>query len=307
MKTVIRNGVVGLVALSFIAGNVSAQPGTPPTEPNKERLVLDDMEDVSDWYNGSPVETKISASDAHAKQGRFALKFGNVVDHTQGETNYPIGWPRAGKDMGKTGTTDWSGYDFFECWIYVETNRESLPGTPLSVGFYHSGHRRSSSFPLTQVKKNAWERIVLPVSKLMEPADVKRVQFNISESNYSHGDRVDFFIDDMVLTRFVHPIVAELTLDRNVLFANDKHVIATYRLMGYRGDGDTAIELTIGQGGDALAGKARAKADPQGEVQLTLSDRLHPGTYWAELTVRDRHDKAVDRKRAKFRVIDGPF
>ena len=55
--------------------------GTPPaaqetpygkgtTEANKERLVLDDMEDVSDWYNGSPDETEISASDEHVKQAK---------------------------------------------------------------------------------------------------------------------------------------------------------------------------------------------------------------------------------------------
>ncbi|MHC4401228.1 MAG: hypothetical protein ACYTG0_16265 [Planctomycetota bacterium] len=32
------------------------------TDANKERLVLDDMEDVADWYNGSPEETRISTS-----------------------------------------------------------------------------------------------------------------------------------------------------------------------------------------------------------------------------------------------------
>ena len=41
------------------------------------------------------------------KQGRFALKFANLVDYTKGERNYPIGWPRTGKDLAKAKRTDW--------------------------------------------------------------------------------------------------------------------------------------------------------------------------------------------------------
>ena len=54
------------------------------TDANKERLLIDDMEDVSDWINGSPDETKISSSDRHVKNARHALLFANVVDYTKG-------------------------------------------------------------------------------------------------------------------------------------------------------------------------------------------------------------------------------
>ena len=148
-------GLLSAVLVCAAIAHAAAQEvpyGRGITDANKERLVLDDMEDVSDWYSGTPEETTISASDKHVKQGAHSLEFANRVDHTKGEKNYPVGWPRVGKDLAKTGMTDWSAYDLFECWIYTETSRPQLPVGPLSVGFYHSGPKRSSSFPLNNVR-----------------------------------------------------------------------------------------------------------------------------------------------------------
>ena len=131
MRRLISRGCLLFALFAALAGHTGAEEtpcGKGMTEANKERLVLDDMEDVSGWYNGSPVETTLSASSEHVKQGKLALKFANVVDHTKGEENYPIGWPRTGKDLVKAKLTDWSAYDFFECWIYAQTSRGSLPG-----------------------------------------------------------------------------------------------------------------------------------------------------------------------------------
>ena len=291
----------------FLFAMLAAARGKGLSEANKERLVLDDMEDVSDWLNGSPEETTLSASDKHVKQGKRALRFANVVDHTKGEKNYPIGWPRTGKNLAKGKLTDWSAYDFFECWIYVETSRESLPGDPLGVGFYHSGPKRSSSWPLKEVKKDQWVKVVIPINKLADAADVQRVQFNISEANYKHGDRVDFYIDDMVLTRFVDPAVVELALDRRILYCGDQELLASYRLSGHKGMEEVKVELAIGQGSGEPLAKTAAKAARQGEVVLPLAARLRPGVYWARLGLRDAQGKLIDRKQAELRVIEGPF
>jgi len=272
---------------------------------NRERLVLDDMEDVSDWYNGSPVETMIATSTDHVHQGNSALQFANLVDHTKGETNYPIGWPRTGKDMTKGKTTDWSGYDFFECWIYAETNRESLPSHPLGIGFYHSGHKHSTSIPLTQVRKDAWQRIVIPISELKDATDVRRVQFNISESNYKHGDRADFWIDDVVLTRLLHPVFAKVTVSRNILYTTDCEIVATYALIGYHGGTRMKTELMLGQ--NRSVHSVVAQAAKHGELQLHLNRPLAPGTYGAQLVLRDSTGNVVDTQRCPFRVVRGPF
>jgi len=309
-----RSNVPGILVTAILltrgSAGVLAQEvpyGKGMTDANKERLVIDDMEDVADWYCGSPVESKVSTSDQHVEQGKLAMKFANVVDHTKGEKNYPIGWPRTGKDLVKAKLTDWSAYDFFECRIYVDTNRESLPGTPLGIGFYHSGHRRTSSFTLKEIRKDAWVKIVIPTAKLIDARDVRRVQFHISESNYKHGDRVDFYVDDMVLTRFVDPTVAELGVDRKILYANDRRIIAIYKLMGHKNLDDVTVEFAIGQGTGEPAATTTGKPNPQGELPLKINKRLAPGIYWARLGLRDAQGKLIDRKQTEFRVIDGPF
>lgn len=302
---------VGLLVLSLSLAELAAageQPyGKALTEANKERLVLDDMEDVSGWDNGSPVETTLSRSDAHAKQGHFALKFANLVDHTKGEKNYPIGWPRTGKNLAKLKMTDWSDYDFFECWIFVETSRAALPGNPLSIGFYHGGHKHSSGMPLKQVCKDAWTKIVIPVADLKDAKDVRRVQFSISESEYKHGDHVDFYIDDVVLTRFVQPAIAELSVQRKLLYTNASAVAATYKLVGRKGMDQVSVELEIGTGDAAPAAKVAARASREGELAVPIGSPLPPGPAWARLSLRDAQGKLIDRKQVEFRVIQGPF
>lgn len=272
----------------------------------KERLALDDQETVANWYNGSPEETILSASDRHTKQGKFALKFANVVDHTKGEKNYPVGWPRAGMELSKRKLSDWSDYDFFECWIYVESSRSSLPQTPLGIGFYHSGHRRTTSFRLKQVKLGQWTHIVIPVTDLATTDDVQRVQWNISESDYKHGDSIDFYIDDVVLTRLVHPVIAECHVARKVLYATEGSVTAHYRLMGDRGREPVKVELQIGRGNTALAAFV-GPADPLREISLSAPGPLQPGTYWARLSLRGPSAERVDQREMSFRVIEGPF
>ncbi len=305
MRLCVSIVLLGLaMAFSAVAGETPYGKGL--TEANIERLVLDDMEDVSDWYNGSPDETALSASPAHARQGK-SLKFANVVDHAKGEPKYPVGWPRTGKDLARAKMTDWSGYDFFECWIYAQTSRAALPAAPLSVGFYHSGPRRSTSLALNQVRKDAWVRIVVPVAELSDPKDVQRVQFSISESSYRHGDRVDFFIDEMALARYADPAIAELTVERRLLFSGDRTVAAEFKLVGRRGLDEAKVEFEVGSGDAAPAARAGAKAARQGEIEATVERPLPLGTCWGRLSLRDPQGKLIDRKQVEFRVIQGPF
>jgi hypothetical protein len=297
-----------LIAAVVPAGGALAGDEKPiRAKDTKERFVLDDMESVSGWQNGSPDETTISASPEHVKQGRCSLKFANVVDHTKGETNYPVGWPRVGKDLAKAKRTDWSDYDFFECWIYAETSRQSLPGVPLGVGFYHSGRKQSTHRPLKEVTKDAWVKIVIPVAELAAPADVQRVQFNISEADYKHGDRVDFYIDDMALTRFVELVVAEFSLERKVLYSGDPAVAAVYKLAGRKGIETATVELAVGRGAAEPVARTQAKATRQGELSLALGRALTPGLYWGRLGLRDANGRLIDQKSLEFRVIGGPF
>lgn len=274
-----------------------------------ERLVIDDMEDVTDWYNGSPEETKLAASDLHCKQGRFALEFANVVDHTKGEKSYPIGWPRSGKDLNKLGLSDWSDYEYFECWIYVTTSRESLPRSPLSVGFYHSGPKRSTSVRLDEVRKDQWTKISIPISKIELAGDVQRIQFNISESDYKHSDVVNFYIDDIVLTRFAHPVIGAIAAQRRLVYASEPRVTAEFELLGNRTGKNVNVVLEVGRGEETLARNSRPAADLPGELAVDLKPErpLTPGKFWLKLSIQDEAGKGLHARQVTFRVIEGPF
>jgi hypothetical protein len=291
-----------------VLATAAEQPyGKGMTEANIERLVLCDMADVSAWHNESPAETKLSSSDAHVRQGKFALKFANVVDHTTGEKNYPIGWPRTTLDLAKAKLTDWSEYDFFECWIYVETSRAALPRSPLSLGLTHPGHKASTGRDLREVCKDQWTKIVIPMTEVKDPKNVLRVRFNISESNYQHGDRVDFYICDMVLGRYATPAIAELTLEQNLLYTDARSVAAQFRLVGRQGMDKTTAELEVGCGDASPVAKASCPATREGEIAVPLPARLSPGQSWARLNLRDSQGRLIDRKSVEFRVIAGPF
>jgi len=273
------------------------------TEANKERLSLDDGRTLTDWYNGSPVETTLTNSDEH---GRLSVKFANRVDHTAGEKNYPIGWPRVGKDFKKTKLSDWTGWDLFECWIYVATSRDELPSTPIGLSFNFTGRKQGTNFTLKEVAKDRWVHIVIPIAKLERPDDVQRIQFHIAEANYQHGDRVDFFISGLCLTRYIDPVITELELQRRLIYAGQRDVIAGYRLTGR--DRETALlELSLAAAGQSPLAAAQAAAQSQGEVVLPLPPKLAPGDYQVQLAVRSPAGKLLDRKSAPLRVIASPW
>ncbi len=69
--------LVFATALVLMHGAGRYIPQGRAAEPNdaklaKESLALDDMENVSDWYNGSAKETSVSSSGKHVKQGKHS-------------------------------------------------------------------------------------------------------------------------------------------------------------------------------------------------------------------------------------------
>ena len=305
-------GWIAFVAILFSVG-CETLPAEEPygrgmTEANKERVAIDNMEDVSDWYYAKEEDSKLTTSTQHVKEGKSSLLFATHINHKGGEKKYPIGWPRMGKTLTKTKMTDWSDYNFFECWIYTETSRDALPATPFTVAFSHTGHRNTTPFRLHELKKDEWVKIVIPISRLKDPKDVQRIQFHISESDYKHDDRVDFTIDDMVLTRFIDPTIVTLAVNKKLIYASDRQVSVSYSLSGYKGLDTVTVELEIGRGLTGPVAKATAKAQRRGKLSVAMPvARVAPGTYWARLNLRDTEGKLIDRKQVEFRVLGGPF
>ena len=298
-----------LVALGLSGALAEEKPyGRGLTEANKERLIIDDMEDVSDWYCAKEEESTVTAEGKQVKAEKSSLFFATRINHKAGEKNYPIGWPRLGKRLDKELPTDWTAYDFLEFWVYGETSRGALPHTPISIGIRHSGNKNSTTFRLHEVKKDEWVKIAIPIAKLKSPEDVQSLQFHLNESDYRHGDQADFHIDDMVLTRFVDPTIVTFAPERRLIFDRDPWVSAIFSLSGYQGMDRVKVQLEIVRGTEMPAAEGVAKGARHGEVTATLPEKgVPPGDYVARLSLRDAAGKLVDRQEKEIRILDGPF
>jgi len=190
-----------LLAFFFVAV-VGAEGIAQVDEPPMEKRVLADGDGDFRWH---AAEAMVQPDATHAREGR-AMRFHIDVDHQTGEPDYPIGWPRTYLRIPED-TRDWRKWDFVEFWVYVETSRASLPGTPL--GFIVRSPDKPNSYHRTvdEAQKGQWAHVRIPTSDMPSPGKCTAVQFYVAESDYNHGDVLDFWIDDLALLRYAEPTV----------------------------------------------------------------------------------------------------
>lgn len=293
-----------LLLLILCAAARTGGAAPPPTETRS----VDDMEDVTDWGFATSEDTKLLRSETTKRAGTSALVFATKVNHHGGEEKYPVGWPRTYKALKKHGLTDWSEWDFFEGWVYTESSRDSLPGNPLSLGLYHSGPKEASRFALNEVRLGEWTKFAIPVSRIRKPKDVQRVQFNISESDYRHGDQIDFTFDELVLTRPAHPAFAALSANRRVLFSDEGRIDIEYQLLGFRSTAAVRVRVDAGPAGRPPVARAERTAARTGVLAIRWpAEHAQVGTWTVRATLVDSGERTLDRKETDFRVIRGPF
>lgn len=199
--------------------------------------VLSDGTNVQQWT------TAECTAQSAATPGRpgTAVHMHIPVDHTTGEPNYPIGWPRMYLTI-PTDARDWSRWDFLSVWIYADTSRPALPSSPLGMIVRCPDRNTSYSRTLSELRKGQWTHIITPIADLPNPRDCTAVQFYIAEANYTHGDTVDFYIADLKLLAYAEPVILELRPLANLLYADSSALRAQVRVAGLE-EGATA-ELT---------------------------------------------------------------
>lgn len=271
--------LIAAVAVPATLSPLSAQPAEPPMD----ELVLADGDSGSEWV---AAEATMQPDDVHARAGR-AMHFHIDVNHETGEPNYPIGWPRTYLSIPE-GERDWSGWDFIDFWIYTGSSRESLPATPL--GFIVRCPDKSSSFntTLSDVKLGEWVHFRFPVSSLPDPTDCAAVQFFISESNYRHGDVLDFWIDDLRLLRYSQPTIISVQPLNQVVYRDQPVLRIELRLSGLE-EGAT-VPVEVGLRGDDWEVRTTETLGPgRATVPLSLRGAL-PGACeaWARVAGSDR-------------------
>jgi hypothetical protein len=272
--------------------------GVKAVEPPMEVMVLADGERDSDWHSA---EATMLPDSTHAVQGR-AMRFRVDVNHDTGQPDYPIGWPRTYMNI-PVELRDWRKWDFLEFWIYADTSRERLPNTPL--GFIVRSPNRAKSYQKSvhELQKGEWIQVRVPTSDMPTPAECTAVQFFVSESNYQHGDVLDFWIDGLVLLRYAEPTMISVRPMGQVHHADASSIRIEVRMTGLE-EGETAqLSLRLLRNGKTVRRSAAEVLSGSQSVALEVGDNLEVGRY--ELRAQVAASKRIIT--TPLRVISSPW
>ncbi|MBI5394274.1 MAG: hypothetical protein HZA91_03160 [Verrucomicrobia bacterium] len=265
-----------------------------------EKLVLFGPDSAKSW---SVAESSLEASAAHVKTGRAALHWHVTVDYYGGEEKYPIGWPRFGHNIPEP-MRDWSAWDYFHAWVYTTTSRAALPKEPVGLGIQAPDKAGTYHVRLTELKPGAWVEIKIPVSRIAQPADVRNLQFNISESDYKHGDQLDLWVDDLALLRYAEPTLLEFAAENAVMFAGARTVPVKLQLAGVRPGQRVELACELRCDGRVVArANSSAERGPQRIALDVGGKKLPPGDYELAARVAGNPQPVT----AKVRLIESPW
>ncbi len=260
-RDLLFTAVAAALVLSATPPRLEAQGDQPPME----ALVLADGDSGSEWR---PAEATMEPDDVHARDGR-AMHFHIDVNYETGQPDYPIGWPRTYMSV-REDQRDWRDWDFIDFWLYADTSRESLPGTPLGFIVRCPDKPNSYNRTLSEAHKGEWVHFRVPISELPNAGDCTAVQFYISESNYRHGDVLDFWIDDLKLLRYAEPTIVRIQPLNEVLYADLAVLRVEVELTGLE-PGETAqVEVGLTRGGETVQQASAALAAGVTSVPLPI-------------------------------------
>ena len=266
-----------------------------------EKLVLDGGEDVSPW---GVAEATVTADAAHVKQGETAMHLAIPVDHYAGQPDYPIGWPRTYRDFREPWQQDWSSFEFFSFCIYCATSREALPSEPLGLILYTPDKVRAYNRTLTELKKDEWVHVVIPLNQVPRHESVTRIQFYISESRYSHGDTLDIYVDDIALTRYAEPTIDAFAVGQKAIWSDARWLPATFRMLGLQAGDEAVVEFQVRRGRRVAARATRSVAQGTQRAWIDLGPRALPA---GSCEVAARLKGARDWVTAPVRVVASPW
>lgn len=266
-----------------------------------ERLVLDDGEaaEAASWV---AAEATVTADSKHVKRGGSALRFHIDVNWETGEPKYPIGWPRIDRRWSQP-MQDWSSYDYLEFAIYTGSSRTALPVTPLGLILSAKEGKSLFSRSLTELRLGQWTDFRIPLADVPGCSSCAAIKFYISESNYKHGDSLDFWIDNLSLTRYVEPTVTASHLAEGAVMCDAKYLTMEVAMMGIRSGEKAEVTWQIASVGKvAASGKVEA---PRGKNTFRLplpSAGLPAGSYAVRLLCKGTSSPAF-----QLRVVPSPW
>jgi len=292
-----------LVALFLVATASGQTPPRTTTEDKVEIRWLDRLCDAPGW---TVAECSVGKSELACPSGGAAILMHVPVDHTAGEPNYPIGWPRIACAL-KGWETDWSQWDNFEFMILAKSTREKLPkkAVGLLIGQRPAEFSRSLEF----AEKDKWINVSIPVEALKEIGaavqELSQVRFCVSESDYQDKDVVDFHVGAFRLTRSTACEVTEFSAKTNlVVFQGQPVLKLDVTVVGPPDEVKRGVPFTL----KGKEGVVRREMLPLGRGKQVypcdISElKLVPGDY--ELVVFADDD--AKRKAVSLKVVEDPW
>lgn len=254
-------------------------------EGDMERLVLASGATAEAWHSA---EATMTAGAERTRVSPEALVFRVEVDYFEGEPQYPIGWPRSNMPLREAWQRDWSAFDLLRISIYTETSREALPAAPMGLNLYTPDRASAYARTLTELGKDEWVTIEIPLSQIPRHDDVTTIQIFISEANYEHGDTLAFYIDDISLWRHAVPTVMDLVVAPAVMFADAGQVVVSFRAAGISAEAEVEARATlIADGAPVPAARRHVARGPVLIVMTLEGDALPEGHYTVRVQLAD--------------------
>lgn len=252
----------------------------------------------------STSESRIQDSRARMRAGLPSLHWHVSVDHQAGEPRYPVGWPRISRAIPEGAMRDWSEWDFLRMWIYTATSRARLPATPAGLGLHTPDRAGAYSRTLGELRKGEWVEIRVPLSQVPRHHDVRQIQFNIADSNYLHGDEIDFYIADLALLRHAAPKLLHVAAEQSVLFDDAGRVAVRMEVAGVRAGATATVFCELWRQGRVVARTAAAVTRGRHRVVVAPADGvLAPAHYVLQAGFEGQGQSA----EAMVRVVETPW
>ncbi|MBQ9754761.1 MAG: hypothetical protein IJV93_08435 [Lentisphaeria bacterium] len=135
-------------------------------------------------------------------QAGKAMTVNMPIDHKAGEKKYPIGWPRLYLEKITPAEKDWSKAKAVSFKIKLEFTGKTAK-YPVSFQVKTKGPKETKNatkfFTIPGLVNNKTVTAVLPLKDVKNLDNVVCLGFNISESQYKHGENLKFTVSDFKL------------------------------------------------------------------------------------------------------------
>jgi len=279
----------------------SACGGEVVTEGKLQVLYLDGLGDPARW---GPAECTVEAADKLKADGRPTLHLHIPVDHHGGEAKYPIGWPRMYLNLKKPDETGWADFERFEFLIHATMSRPTPPKSALNLQIQCPDKRNALHHNLAEIQLGKWARVSIPIRSIKDVEQVARLGFNISESNYKHGDVLDFHIGGFRLARAAEFGVASLRVTAPVIYRDRPRLSVELEAVGPAGKVARGLPLAVYQDKHLVHRETLPVRRGVQTLGLDLGEaKLEVGRY--ALVAFD--EAPEQRIEAPFRVVESPW